>query len=119
MQLVVKTSKKYYFFGQPHAYDKGDCMKKQINASIKLSNDLYTQLTNLAELRQRSVHSLMLQALETYVTRELKREAWRQEGIAAWDEYQRTGLHLTNDEVLDWLGRTAAGENVEMPECHL
>ncbi|MBO4335625.1 MAG: ribbon-helix-helix protein, CopG family [Desulfovibrio sp.] len=94
-------------------------MKNQIHASIKLSNDLHAQLVKLAELRQRSVHSLMLQALETYVTRELKREAWREEGMAAWEEYQRTGLHLTNDEVLDWLSRTADGENVEMPECHL
>ncbi|MCR5813568.1 MAG: CopG family transcriptional regulator [Desulfovibrio sp.] len=94
-------------------------MKNQINASITLSNDLHAQLAKLAELRQRSVHSLLLQTLESYVTRELKREAWRQEGLAAWEEYQRTGLHLTNDEVLDWLARTAAGENVEMPECHL
>ena len=65
-----------------------------------------------------STHALMVQALESYVTRKEKREAWRQEGIAAGEEYQRTGLRLTNAEVKEWLAQLAAGNNVEPPECH-
>jgi predicted transcriptional regulator len=61
----------------------------------------------------------MLRAIETYVEREEKREAWRQEGVAAWEEYRRTGLHLTNAEVTAWLSQLAAGNNVEPPECHI
>ena len=61
----------------------------------------------------------MVLAIESCVSRGEKREAWRRAGMAAWEEHQRTGLHLTNEEVLDWLVRTAAGEDVEMPECHL
>lgn len=33
-------------------------------------------------------------------------------------EYERTGLHLTNDEVLEWLERRANGEDVPMPKPH-
>ena len=91
----------------------------QVNASVKLPVELHARLASLAEQRKRSAHSLMVQAIESFVAREEKREAWRREGIAAWEEYQRTGLHLTNDEVMEWLARTVAGEDVEMPECHL
>ena len=91
----------------------------QVNASVKLPASLHARLARLAAARGRSAHSLMVQAIETFVSCGEKREAWRQEGIATWEEYQRTGLHLTNEEVMDWLARTAAGEDPEMPECHL
>lgn len=94
-------------------------MKTQVNTSVKLPQALHARVVNLAEIRQRSTHAVMLQAIETYVEREEKREAWRQEGIAAWEEYQRTGLHLTNAEVKKWLSELAEGNNVEPPKCHL
>lgn len=87
--------------------------------SIKMPGDLRDRIQHLAQARKRTPHSIMLQALETYVTREEKREAFRQEGIAAWEEYQRTGLHLTNDEVKAWLSELAAGNDVEPPQCHI
>jgi predicted transcriptional regulator len=61
----------------------------------------------------------MLQALETFVSREEQREALRQDGIAAWEEYQRTGLHLTNAEVVGWMDKIIQGEKVPMPKCHI
>lgn len=87
--------------------------------SIKIPGELRERLQKLAKARQRTPHTLMLQALETFVSREEKREAWRQEGMAAWEHYQRTGLHLTNDEVKEWLAQLAAGNRVEPPSCHL
>jgi predicted transcriptional regulator len=33
-------------------------------------------------------------------------------------EYERTGLHVTNDEMMEWLERTANGEDVPMPKPH-
>ena len=94
-------------------------MQASVNASVKLSPDLHTRIKNLADSRKQSVHSLMLQALEAYVSREEVREAWRNEGIEAWEEYQKTGLHLTNAEVVDWMDKIIAGENVPMPKCHI
>ena len=86
---------------------------------MRITPALHTRIATLAETRKRAPHAVMLQALERYVPREEKRDAWRQEGIAAWEEYQRTGLHLTNAEVKEWLSQLAAGDNVELPECHL
>ena len=90
-----------------------------LSTSIKIPGELRERLLSLAATRQRTPHALMLQAIENFVRREEKREAWRQEGIAAWEEYQRTGLHLTNDEVTEWLAQLAAGNIVEPPKCHI
>ena len=87
--------------------------------SIKIPGELRTRIQNLAEVRQRTPHALMLQALETFVSREEQRESLRQEGIAAWEEYQRTGLHLTGDEVRGWVDQIRRGEKVSMPKCHV
>ena len=87
--------------------------------SIKLSSELKERIQALAEARQRTPHSLMLQALEAYVGREEKREALRMEAKAAHDEYMRTGLHLTNAEVKLWLAELAKGNDVEPPACHI
>ena len=32
--------------------------------------------------------------------------------------YDRTGLHLTWDEVSDWMRRLGTPEETEMPQCH-
>lgn len=68
-------------------------MPALINASVKISPDLHARLKSLADLRNQPVHAIMRQALEAYVTREEKRAAFKKEGIEAWEEYQKTGLH--------------------------
>lgn len=42
----------------------------------------------------------------------------RQAALAAWNDYQATGLHLTEEEADAWLASLEAGEDVEAPECH-
>jgi predicted transcriptional regulator len=76
-------------------------------------------MVNLAEIRQRTAHALMLQAIESFVEREEKREALRQEAKAAHDHYAQTGLHLTNAEVIEWIDKTVQGEKAPMPKCHI
>jgi hypothetical protein len=55
---------------------------------------------------------------EIYPDRAEKREALRQEARAAHDHFMRTGLHLTNAEVLDWMEKIIQGEKVPLPQCH-
>ena len=86
--------------------------------AIKIEPDIKERVKRLAEARQRSPHWLMREAIHQYVDREEKREAYRQDGIAAWNEYQATGLHVTLDEADAWLAKLEAGEDVEPPECH-
>lgn len=87
--------------------------------SIKLPVKLRDRLQNLAKVRKRTPHSLMLQALETYVTREEQRESLRQEAMAAHDEFMLTGLHVTEEEADAWIAELEAGNDVEPPKCHI
>lgn len=87
--------------------------------SIKIPSELKERIQHLAEVRHRTPHALMLQALETFISREEQRESLRQEGIAAWEEYQRTGLHLTGNEVRGWIDLIRQGKKVPMPKCHV
>lgn len=86
--------------------------------SIKLDDDLKTRIQHLAESRQRTPHWIMREAITQYVTREEKREAFKQDAIRAWNEYQQTGMHLTGEEADAWLAELEAGKDVEPPACH-
>jgi predicted transcriptional regulator len=94
-------------------------MLDQINTSVKMPQTLRDRLQKLAKVRKHTPHSLMLQAIESFVSREEKREAFRQVGIQAHEEYLRTGLHLNNEETKAWLVELAAGNNTPPPPCHI
>lgn len=56
----------------------------------------------------------MMRAIE----QQKARESFKNEALAAWEEYQATGLHLTGDEVSAWLKALATNAEAAMPECH-
>jgi predicted transcriptional regulator len=86
--------------------------------AIKIDEDTRNRVKRLAEARQRSSHWMMLEAIRQYVEREEKREAFRQDGIRAWNEYQATGLHVTGDEVIAWLDTWGEENEPAAPVCH-
>ncbi len=86
--------------------------------AVKLDVDVHARMRELAKSRNRSAHYLMREAITEYVAREEKREAFRREAVAAWTDYQATGLHLTADEADAWMAQLEAGFDVEPPECH-
>lgn len=86
--------------------------------SIKLDEDLKGRVQSLAQLRRRSSHWIMREAIAQYVEREERREAFRQDTLKAWEEYQATGLHATADEVETWLENWGSDEEQTAPECH-
>lgn len=87
--------------------------------AIKIDLDMKERVKRLAESRHRTPHWLMREAISQYVEREEKREAFRQDGIRAWNEYQATGLHVTTEEADAWLTKLEAGQDVAPPECHV
>ena len=87
--------------------------------SIRLPADLKDCIQKLATTRQRSTNALVVQAITAFVEREEKREAIRQECIAAHEHYQQTGLHVTQAEVKDWIAQLRQGKQVGAPKCHI
>ena len=87
--------------------------------SLKLDGAMKQRVQRLASARRRSPHWLMREALEQYVEREEKREQLRQDALAAWNEYQTTGLHLTAAEADAWLAKLEVGKRAVVPKCHV
>ncbi len=93
-------------------------MPETVTTSLKLDAEIKGRLRRLAAIQQRTPHWLMKHAIEQYVDREEKRDLFRREAVDAYEHFQRTGLHLTGEEVDAWLEKLANGEGAEMPECH-
>jgi len=89
-----------------------------VTTSLKIAASLHRRVENLASERQQTPASVMSEAIEQYVERREKREQFLEEGVAAWVDYKATGLHITGDEVDEWLNKLDAGEDAELPECH-
>ncbi len=88
------------------------------STSLKLDDDLKGRVHQLAATRRRSAHWIMREAIAQYVEREEKREAFKQDALRAWSDYQANRLHLRAEEADAWLARLEAGEDVEPPDCH-
>ncbi|MGD0861000.1 MAG: ribbon-helix-helix protein, CopG family [Terracidiphilus sp.] len=93
-------------------------MPTPATTSLKLDLELKQRVQQLASARRRSAHWIMREAVEQYVSREEKREQFRQDALAAWNDYQATGLHATAEEADAWLAKLEAGEDAEAPACH-
>jgi predicted transcriptional regulator len=94
-------------------------MPTSTTTSLKLDSELKERVQKLADVRRRTAHWIMREAVEQYVSREEKREQFRQDALAAWNDYQATGLHATGAEADAWLAKLEAGEVAEAPECHI
>ncbi|MBY5927293.1 CopG family ribbon-helix-helix protein [Halomonas denitrificans] len=86
--------------------------------SIKLDEDMKGRVRKLAEVRQRSPHWIMREAIAQYVEREEQREALRRDTLQAWAEFQETGVHATAEEVERWLQSWGGDDELPAPECH-
>lgn len=86
--------------------------------SIKIDGELKDRVQQLANVRQRSAHWIMREAIAQYVEREEARDSFQQEALASWTAYQETGQHLTGQEVRSWLDTWGTEEEAERPLCH-
>lgn len=59
-----------------------------------------------------------IDALPDTEERRAKREAFKQDAVRAWQEYQRTGLHVTGEEMDRWMASWGTDRELPPPECH-
>ena len=86
--------------------------------SVKLDNAMRDRIKHLAGVQHRTTHWILREAIAQYVDREEKREAFRQSTLAAWQEHQETGMHVTGDEVEAWLASWGTDNELPAPKCH-
>lgn len=92
---------------------------RTVNTSVKMPPALHERVKALAESRRSTSHAVMLQAIETFLEREEKREKLRKAALAAHEHYKLTGLHLTQAEIENWVESIAKGERKPLPPCHV
>jgi predicted transcriptional regulator len=86
--------------------------------SAKIDDELKGRVQRLAELRHRSAHWIMREAIKQYVAREESRESFRREAATTWSAFHESGQHLTGPEVRAWLNTWGTDDEKSVPECH-
>lgn len=86
--------------------------------SVKLEAHEKEQLAEIAREKSRSVHFLLCEAVREYMEREQARLAFNREAHDAWEHYQQTGLHVTEDEMDAWMDNLYTDKETPLPVCH-
>lgn len=90
----------------------------QTAVAVRLDDETKSRLKRLGEVRDKSAHKMMITAVKEYLDREEGRETFRQEAIASYEHYKQTGLHVSGDEVLEWVASWGSGNILSTPICH-
>lgn len=85
--------------------------------AVKLDPETKERLKKLAELKKRSPHWLMKEALKEYVEKEERAEKLRQETLERWDTYKASGKHVSNEAVIAWLDTWGREDETKRPVC--
>ena len=89
-----------------------------MSLAISLDTALQEKVQQMVALKHATLDSIVHQALCEYVEREEKKIAFQQEAMTAWQNFQQNGLHLTGDEVMNWLDLWGTDKEMEIPQCH-
>ena len=84
-----------------------------------LPADLQKRAQRFAAQYDMAPEALVANAVEEYLDRAELRQAFLQEAKEAWEDYERTGLHVAQDEMKDWLNRLKDNPSAEPPACHV
>lgn len=89
------------------------------STSVKLKDGYSERLKALGESKQRSSNWLLNEAVGKYLEREEARAALLIEMKERHEEYVRSGrLHVTQDEMEEWMESLKSDPNAPMPEPH-
>lgn len=75
-------------------------------------------LTQLARHKKRTVHSLVLEAVDNYMQQEQARLDYEAQAIRSYENFQTTGLHITLDELEAWAKNLTDSNPQALPPCH-
>lgn len=94
-------------------------MNKHVVHGHVLSEDLEKRLQRVAARSKSSATELLEAALNYFLDQVETDEEIEADMEDRLREMKETGLHLTNDEVMEWLERVANGEDdLPLPKAH-
>lgn len=75
-------------------------------------------LQELAQNLGGSVHSIVLDAIDSHIERLKAKQAYDRRAMQAYKDYQEAGLHITLNEFMDWVDSLETDTPKEIPQCH-
>lgn len=75
-------------------------------------------LQELAQDLGGSVHSIVLDAVDSHIERLKSKQAYERRAMQAYQDYQETGLHITLNEFMDWVDSLETNQSKDIPQCH-
>lgn len=74
-------------------------------------------LSEIAASKSRSVHYLVLEAVDHYLKRETARLAFLREADESLREYHKTGRHTSSDDMDAWMDSLFSDNPLPAPSC--
>ncbi len=84
--------------------------------AVKLDDDTKNRLYELGEIKNRSTHWLIKEAVARYLTEEEYNEQLKQETLSSWQEVQN-GKVVCHQAVEDWLNSWGTDDEKGRPPC--
>ncbi|NVD98606.1 hypothetical protein [Massilia sp. BJB1822] len=89
------------------------------NLSIQLEASTHQRLLALSRECGLPVEQLMVQVVERYLGWVDSLSSQDRAAVQAWQEYRRTGFHVSETEADTWLAQLEAGHVAELPHAGL
>ncbi len=88
------------------------------SVTVKLDLADRERISKLAEVKRRTPHYLMKEAILEYVLKEESRQNFIKAAESSYEHYKETGLHIALDELGAWVDQVGRDPNAPVPECH-
>lgn len=87
--------------------------------TVKLEGTDRDRLKSLAVAKRRTSHFLMKEAITAYLAKEEAEERFVTAALEARKHYRETGLHITHEELNNWVDGLAKDPSIKSPVCHI
>ena len=87
-----------------------------VSISVKLEPEIKKRLQKLGEIKHRTAHWLMKEAITHYLDQEEHAEQLKKETLARWQEAEK-GQVVSNDAVMKWLDTWGTENEEGRPPC--
>ncbi|MDD2916405.1 MAG: CopG family transcriptional regulator [Candidatus Gracilibacteria bacterium] len=88
------------------------------NATVKLSASERDRIKSIATWRNRTPHFIMKEAIQTYLKSAEIEQNFITAGEESWNDFEKTGLHITLDEARGWANELKIHPKATIPACH-
>ena len=86
--------------------------------SIRIESDARERLKAIALHQKRTAHSLAAEAIDKLILEKEKEIAWNQSCIDSYDDFRKSGLHVSQQEVENWMDFWSTDVELPQPICH-